>query len=1127
MTKDNCIIYDKYFIDDLYSYKYNSKNNSISYYDNGKVIGSSNINLNNALIKIKNIIESNESDYWMPGFIASDGQPIARGAGFDTIEDWNRFSSRLLTQGAVSPYNNLGIDDAVIIEKPMFRNWDIGSKNDKNHYMSSDWILNSDLTPYMPVYGLMFWYRTAFPLENTDAGYTIFPENIPHGAIVSTNATGKLNNVDINKLLLFKITDDLYEIIENKTKIEYSENKKFRISKWKQENNTTYSPSFKIINNDPIIADKPYLSLWIPDGEMYSFFKSVGQQQEDYKKNVMSSSYLSPTLKHIYREIYHALTLKSKRSVNKIYNDSNVASIMPEPFFNRKISRAIKKIAYILASSPMAQQSNIGNFTNLLYDNDIDIASVLTSVDADTNQALGGITSLQEELKFIYYNILRISVLWQTQYEKYTPFNMSTVYNSGYVNNKSSLVQRLISKYGAKLRIKEETSLRYKSVLSNGSHVKINQDIISRTHSPYNEFQYNNIKFEVGPLIAETVIDPSSSKILLRNSLLPPDRNVSIPLWDIEKRKFANKRVEITAGDDLKIDMGDKKQDGTYDEISATLDSARATLNDPEIFGGEQLDVLWSKISGPNCLRFSNYKYSKISGQNILGSTILQGERYETSNDSNPTIYIKEPGRYVLELRVRTSFAIIYDTVVIHAISDSSDYEIEETLKMGTIQYLQPYKNISVVVPNIRECYFGKTGVFWPSYSDCSVKIPQSSPFLGTSMPPKVVLLGNNYHKFAIPMKKNKGKKIISNKNAGLRITYSPGPSTLIDISKISLHNLMDINTDCANCESIYEGIVDNKGFILDADGQTNSFDFYDPSNNNELVTVSAPDYLATNTTTKSYGGFDKKTLGTLGVSIPFHPEPGTTLPRILNTGELLSEPIVSGLNTRICHDSDISFDNTISFTKGRFDPYSGWRQDGIGVNTTHVIKFDPYHREIQTFKGPGFHELKNDFLDEQSKIYKSSIILEVDEIAYDPKEKEFIEEIDKKEMSDFIPNYGYRSIGGNVSLKDLPYNDEYDVIFPTEADIAESKDSYCNSNVDPKQYSAAYKLTRPGTLIPYSERRKANGKDGRRRWNRQGAGRIGNLEVKLNFFNYVNPKDLVVWLEIEACDRVVEGGGS
>ena len=81
------------------------------------------------------------------------------------------------------------------------------------------------------------------------------------------------------------------------------------------------------------------------------------------------------------------------------------------------------------------------------------------------------------------------------------------------------------------------------------------------------------------------------------------------------------------------------------------------------------------------------------------------------------------------------------------------------------IQYLKPKNRLVILTPNIRECYFGKQGVFWTSYCDASVKIPQAKEMTenvnnmsqpGGSRPPVVVPLGNNYHKFAIPMNTDK-----------------------------------------------------------------------------------------------------------------------------------------------------------------------------------------------------------------------------------------------------------------------------------------------------------------------------------------------------------------------------------
>jgi hypothetical protein len=1121
----NCVIYDKSFLDDLYSYKFDSSNGNKIIYSNPDLSNkesTSEVYLVNTINFIKNNIYKTKSDVWYPVFVNSSN---------------SRINDMTLYKGTTTLSDNLGIQNAIDIFDPKFHNWEIN----ESPYMSTDWIITPDLCPFYPVYGLMFWFK-----YNSIVNKPLSVEEIPIGSTVrlsSGPASVKINNQNINiqdiplikydsETFLISEINSIIKNLQSDTFLPSAQYKYIKIDDMLNSDKKLKKENIKFVINPTsrIIEETPELCLWIPDGDTYSYFKSPQMKDASSQDYMCSSSYISPTLSNIYREVYHTL------SWNK--NTRNINGGIPQPNFSPLQSKLFKKLCHILSTYPLLDRTTVSILRNP------DTAShVLKYINSKPK-------SVNDEIKLIQDVLLSITEKLNALSTDYMTNNQYT-YSHGLVTTRDDLFNRLIFKYGSKLILEQKSELKYKPGLVNGPHVKINQEMTSRcSKGLQNTIVYNNMSISSGPFLISTEFSAASTKLKLNNKL---KRNESfmIPLWDIEKSKFKNVRIPVTAGPDIDIDFGNQDVE-SLKEIEYSFETAAIDYNakyDTSIIGSEQPDVLWRKISGPDCLRFLDPKQPSV--------------RYETSTDESPTVFIKSPGKYILEVRVRTSFGIIYDTVTIYAngkiidngtaIVSYSRKQQKERLRPASVQYIQAKNNLSIMVPNIRECYIGKQGVFWPSYTDCSVKVPQgmadrdAPPGPGNSLPPEIIPLGNNYHKFSIPMTYNKdGTKAIVHGNVDFSIDYNCN-NTTIELNRIILTNLNSHETDQSknaptfssnpadvalfgpeynSCESLYEGILDNRGFIVDGGSDAGGFIFMDPSDNDKTVDISAPDGLKTKRfAVKSYGGFSKQQLSQLGINIPFHPAVNSYLPQITASNDFFSGPKneKDGKVTQLCHDTELPLNSSIEFSKGCFHPFHGWIGSDSPAhlrfqNLSSVVNFDPYNRAVQVFKGPGLYDLKNDFEDGKSKIYKSSITLSVDPEAYDPvgeEENKNPEIVDQREVSDHIDHYGYRSVGGNINLKMLNYNDEFKIDFPIIDDAPVSSDNYCSDiTVEESNYSSSYIFTRPGSFIPFKDRKSTK----RLRWRRQGGGNISNIEVKLNFLNYVNPKNLVVWLEIDSC---------
>ena len=1106
-NKNKCVIYDKYFIDDMYAYQFDENSLKLNFQENNTSFGSTNVDMSNLLSTLSTLsVTQNEKDIWYPAFIDLANSHI---------------ETKTLFRGAPSISSNLGIENAVSFS-PKFKSWRISG----DHTMAIDWILTSPLLPFIPAYGILFWYKES-SIHDTFYESKDLPENSVVVPAQDYSYSMKTKSVSVNPsngIKLVKIDKDKFYIFDDKNDIIFDDkhvlpsfqNKIFSISEYIKAKNLKTDPTKYKIYKNSLIDNRPNLSIYISDGEFYSYFLSEETLRASYlsEPGVSTKSYLSPTIYPIYREIYNILTLRYTKNIEKIIVEDSITNsgkiqTIHKPIFSLSQSRLFKKLVYALCTFPLIDRTTISI---------LNTQEVFDIVNEYINK---NVKSIDEEKNVLYETLILLSSKFLDLSIDYRT-NPNLVINSGFIDNKKSLFNKLISKYGSKLRLsKGDVKLTYTPGLINGPHVKINQDIISKCKTNLNnDVVFNNIIFDVDPFIAESSVSSNSSSFVIKHKNVL-DRKVSIPLWDITRKDLMTKDIIVTAGPDVETSF-----DNSDTEIEYSLDSAILEFGDrgnPTLLAGEEPEILWTKISGPDCLRFSNFALSKITTNSGGFVSNDSGLRYLNSTDTNPILYIKSPGKYVLQLKVKTSFGVVYDTVTVH-VTQKGVYERSEPLIKSEIKNLRPTNGLTVIVPNIRECAFGKQGVFSVSYSDCNVEIPQLNSI------PIIKPFGNPLSKFALPMPNDdKGKPSIKEGLTTLSITYKCN-NTIIDISRIILKNMLDSKEDCYQCEGFYEGILDNDGFFID----NNGYNLFLDAKTREIIEIPTPLELSTSRSIiKSYGDFPADVVENLNIDIPGHPKPGTLLESIATTGNLLNQPINEDDKKikYICHDTAIVTDSSQLFEKGCFHPYSGWIEtvkSSPSHNKSAVLKFAPNYRPVQTFKGIGFDQLTNDFLEEKAVVYKSSITLSVNKIAHDfvaPAQakaediQRLTKEHDKQELEDHSKNYGYRSIANDFG-KNLAINDEYLAFYSIESEFPVPSNEYCNEQNREFEYGAAYEMMKPGTFIPKEKR---DSEDPHYRFYREGAGSIQGIEIKLNFLNYINPKDLVVWLEIDPCTEVQE----
>lgn len=1139
LNNKSCTIYDKYFVDDLYSYTLKETSSDLSIlYNIGPTVDANSINMNAIDSKLIPIINSsipttNKPDVWYPAIVNLANSSV---------------NNKMLLKGSSVKNENLGIEDFITFDGK-FKNWTINGSST----MTIDWIINGLIVPYELEYGVLCWFKNISPSTDTlssqlpnDKALTL--DQIPYHTVIrsssaisyqneekisvqispSTALVKKSNNLlqildssntrispsgnieyvksiryfDIEKYLNFKIKK---QASETDTQYQARRNEEYRTLKFRVFDTSGDNPQTDIVS---LSYNYPNLKLWIANGEAFSYFKSPGDKDDARYDGRASWSYLSPSLFHIYREIYNSLSSHHIKYINK-------------PFLNRKQTRLFKKLCYFLATSPILDRTTISYLTS---------PSIQNIVNEFINKPVPDIST---EISILKSVLAKISEALK-DLSNYSNSNLA----GNFINNKQELFKKLLNKYGSQIKIDRETTIIYKNKLKYGPNFRMNQDIISKcSRQISNAVIANNIEVNVGNFRLQSSMNENNSTFIVQDTTA--NSSITIPIWDIEKKKMLDTRVIISAGDDMIVKLYNDKaplqpppQDTTkpvVTEVSFEPKNATTPDYDTEIIKGDQATILWEKISGPDCLKFSDLNLDRIGG----GFTSL-GLRYDTSSDPIPTIYAKKPGRYVIQVTVTTSFGIAKDSFIVYVVDGKGFYEPgkkPKALNQANSINLRPSNGLIVLCPNLRQFSFSKYGLFWPSYADCSVYSRDSNPW------GKVSSFGDQIKKYAFETDVSPNSS--NHKPATLSVTYKPG-NTIITIGRVILENMLDDNQDCYFCESFFKNMFTSTGFPSDV---YNEFSLI--GQEDKETTFKYPDNVKTNRQIKSYGGFNNDKVSSIGVNIPDHPNIGSTLPAISGGANIfpMDQPFdQTGKPYHLCYLQDVPVTGSVVFEKGVFHPFSGWFTnyynrtpiynnyisdpsiyDEIN-NKSSVLKFSPGNRKTLMFKGQGFYKLRNEYLDNDPLpiFYKSSIILGTKKAAHDcepPPTSDGCDEKDiianeKLEPNDHDVNSGYRNVGENFG-KSAVYSDEFEAEVSTSAEGGVTSEGYCLEETESfvQSYTNSYNVTMKGAYVPDEFRTPTT----RFRKSLSGA-EIKDIEVEINFLNYVNTKDLIVWLDIRTC---------
>ena len=1109
---NKCTVYNKYFIDDLVNYTLDESNNALTIkYASGD---SAPIDFSRIEESIQTIISSYKStnekkDCWYPAIVTKDNSNIL---------------NKDLIKGFAINFDNLGIESAISFNAK-FQSWttNIPVK------MNTDWIINSPIIPFKPKYGVLCWYKsntiaTAQPLSKipnesrlicqSEISFTD-PPNTPTGIrkyISPLCIVRKLNddtlyveqfeeNVDknditfVNNNAIVKPKDRIFSISAYlnvafpKGPTETEEAYQIRLET--QRNNIKFKP----VNAGKYpLSNMPDISLYISNGEAYSYTTDEEELASNYSNNMPMKSYVSVTQYQFYRQIYDILTLDLVKKVDTGLDPS--------------YARRIKKLAHVLSTFPQIDRTTQ---SILLHE---DIRKYIKNT-----YLAGPVSSFNMELNGLLNTIRFITPYFSDHVIEPKQSN----YSNNFIKSKKDLFNKLISKYNTAIKLDQTASFRYNKGLQYGPHVKINQGLSSKCGKDLaGTVVYNNMSVKAGNMNIDTAFTDSSTSIIAYDTRKREETN-TIPLWDIKRKTLVNPSLVVSAGPDLIIPMKYVEQ---YNErgflhwvMVETEYDMPDVVSDEEISEGDKPKIEWSRLAGTDCVRFSD--------RNI---TEGNGDRYAISTEYGPTVYIEKPGKYTLRVKVSTAFGIVYDNVVIYAVDSGPSQngppppqafyapnKRPGTLRPARIKEIKPANGLVVMCPNIREFAIGKQGIFYPTYTDCTIYTRD------VDKAGRAYKLENFDTKFRIPVFE------IENNNVPLSITYKPN-NTVMNLNRIIIRNMMDSNDDCFQCESFYKNIVDNEGQIIDSD--YGGLSLKNPMNNNIDEDLSSEAILSTQySKILSYGGYSTGILNNLNVNIPFHLPPNTRLPTI--TGTTLDGPKDSqGQLKHVCQLTSVNYDAKFDFVKGCFDPNMGWRTDDVFKNKTSVIKFDPGRRRALVFTGQGFSSIEHDFVDNNPsfKILRSRISLNCngdivgdcpapeqrsETSDNDPCPSSVIKAVDQIEIDDHYNPNGYRLLWNNSSLTRAKYSDEFDIDLSLSSEgyinIDSGEEKYCTDRDSASPlYNTTYTLTKRGSYLPDHLRQI-------QRFGRELTGaKIKDIEVKLNFLNHANTKDLVVWLDIE-----------
>jgi hypothetical protein len=592
------------------------------------------------------------------------------------------------------------------------------------------------------------------------------------------------------------------------------------------------------------------------------------------------------------------------------------------------------------------------------------------------------------------------------------------------------------------------------------------------------------------------------------------------------------------------------------------------------------LSCLWQKIRGP-CLKFDDQnKSSNAIGSNPSDSSSVRFETssyidpgvyvYSTGEYEIQCTFVTPYGTFIK----RKVFYVVdgnefnYDRLGNATPNPNYGYYYEDgTWKVPPAQNSRATNSIivnrdklKVKIASLKNVVLHKHGIFWPIQTDHHIE----RAFAGSDVKDGL----KEKYKFVF-QPNNQANFVPKDTDSSLRIKYTP-QNTVIKLDTIILQNIRNNTDQCKKCLSVCQPnaeAIPSVSFSPGSEGQpairvlTEAYvragkqpDGFTLNQYIKLSSSAIPIKSGTATfgfpeisldyapPLRSYGGYDSNLTQMIGINLSGNPSPQYSLPSV--TGYPLD--YVADGDTRAhkaCYQIPIAATGYIPFKKGLFHPASGFFISDIPSNLTNrtsVLKFNPGARETYNFIGPGIFNFNSSVAGSGTGvavkpiIYQSSIALSIspsiqpETDCSDPARageatdtanklhKEFMDQQIKSTVGLSGAPYrgcfhGYRLLeGGQEKVSELstyspstPVNDEFGF------DINKSSCNGSSSLSDNESSTFYYRFATNGPNYEISNTGLAlKTKDLT----------IKDIEVKLNFLNYINPKNLVVWLDVSPC---------
>lgn len=946
---NNCIIYDKTFLEDLIDQK-----NSI----------------NAASVRndiLNNLISTTEAadNVWTPLFITKDNSTID--------------NTLLLDKGYVSGYNNenniLGIQNFLKIINPKFNFWKT------NGYMSTDWTLNRQNISYFPVHGLMCWFKRIVP-SKTGKKLSEFPNNarvklfntsrsfvkIDEETLYETNDPNKTSSKFINsEYIEFNYGDSKNNYVKLST---IGNNALFLDSDiFVEENRMGVSTSSSVSTySDIVIGQSKYL-LWIPDGDVYSYYINFDEYMAQFP-GIAPRSFCSPSLYQAYNAIYHKLTFDLKR--RESYRQTHTA-------------RSYKNLSKYIATSPFIDEFSISR----LYTKEV---MEFVNIFINNNYVSTGIGHLQSTIECLNKISSYFSKLSSTDNDDNTRnLNNNIIYNT------VGLKQKLVQKYGSKLILGAEGVVTSNKPLEYGANVRVDQfgEYIVKSEVK-NAILYTNQSIEVGDLSIDTNYAETKSRIGLKFKQNPKVPANIIPrsdlmLWDSarpiikynEKINKINLVLAKSTNDPSLPEYNNIKNDNSpntcvfkYKDGSVlglnytsnlsdlillrvlpeTLDidsykTAEDENNPSDILVRKDFVCKWEKVSGPPVLFINDIilSISTKGGPQLFSDTsqVQQTIKDYTgqvvgfeSLSHGPEVYVApySTGRYQIKCTIITPYGTFvkiktfYVTSLVGLMSpDLNNTPNQFFPKDVRGRYLSPIstsfpstgpggigkppppikpdpadieyiidrekhdiilnsKNLRVHTPIINSIAIHGRGLALPIAMTSDIKVLKSRP---------EKLINNTLYYledyYGGPIKDGKADSSYKyDQSSNIILRYFSDANIQYRLDKIKLEHIRHhSDPKCANCFSLYStDLYGSRGNWIRGKGST--LDGWENNTYHYRSWGGAFDKEDNETFStdfspkiKSYGGWDNETINNIGISIPNHPDPGTVFPAI--TGKPLN----------------------------------------------------------------------------------------------------------------------------------------------------------------------------------------------------------------------------------------------